>query len=990
MKLPISRFIATIVSAICLLSGQLDYNHPELEWQTIETEHFQIHFYPATESTAREGATVAESIYPHVTGLYNYEPPDKTDLVFLDTDDFSNGIAFYYDNKIYIWATPVDFILRGSHRWLQNVITHEFTHIVSLQAAMKAGLKIPAAYLQFMGYEAENRQDVLYGYPNRIMSYPIPGTVVPPWLAEGAAQFMYTGADWDLWDSHRDMILRDRVQQQQMLSLAQMNTFGKSGIGNESIYNSGYALTKYIASTYGPEKLRELMEELGRPLQFSINNSISQTLGINADTLYNDFKSVLEQRYKILAESVLEQEIRGQIICSDGSANLFPVWNPAGDKFAYISNRGNDYMSQTDLYIHDPENKTDIKISGKVRHAATWHSSGNIIYFNKRGSLPNRYGSSYFDIYEYDLIDESETRLTRDARAYSPVYIARDSSIAYVSSYDGTQNLFYLSLKDRSIQQLTNFTDHRSIYGLRFDAGSERLIYDYLLHHFRDLGYLDLTDSSAGDFINNAQWDERDLAVSPTGEIIYADDRSGIYNLYYMDPNNAQQGYVTNVAGGAFMPNISVNGKIAYTLYYDLGYKIAVLDSIALIDQSVVGYDPEFFKRNQNLTGPIIDQVQTTAVPYEDNYTSMFILPKLMWEYGTLKPGFYFYSSEVIERLSVFGQASFNKSADLDLFLLFEFSRLYPTIYTEIIYLTRNKFEQNYYSVYPVNDNLRFRLIQFSGGVKFPILGFNNTDIFISWQRYRTFIKQVLPFDNRDLKIGLAYDYFRGIHAGIRFKGNLIKQRADSNINPSKGFGYNLDITLEKNEFINGLNLSDAGTLVEDFQPNNFLRIEANGKYHLELPFTRRWTISLQANGGWMSNTEVDSFFNFFGGGLPGIQGYPFYSIEGNRIATGELAFRLPILYLKNIPLGWFSLNNSTFGLITQFGDAWNGESGKFDLKKSVGLQLRFNGFSFYNYPTAIGLEVHYGLDKLELDINNKLFHYGKEPRFYATILFGF
>ncbi len=125
-----------LIFTACLLYGQLNYNHPELKWQTIETEHFQIHFYPATEGTAREGAIVAERIYPHVTGLYNHEPKDKTDLVFLDTDDFSNGMAFYYDNKIYIWATPLDFILRGSHRWLQNVITHEFTHIVSLQAAM--------------------------------------------------------------------------------------------------------------------------------------------------------------------------------------------------------------------------------------------------------------------------------------------------------------------------------------------------------------------------------------------------------------------------------------------------------------------------------------------------------------------------------------------------------------------------------------------------------------------------------------------------------------------------------------------------------------------------------------------------------------------------------------------------------------------------------------------------------------------------------------
>ena len=63
---------------------------------------------------------------------------------------------------------------------------------------MKMGTRIPGLYFQYMNYEIEKRPDVLYGYPNRIISYPIPGTSVPPWLAEGTAQYMYDSADWDL------------------------------------------------------------------------------------------------------------------------------------------------------------------------------------------------------------------------------------------------------------------------------------------------------------------------------------------------------------------------------------------------------------------------------------------------------------------------------------------------------------------------------------------------------------------------------------------------------------------------------------------------------------------------------------------------------------------------------------------------------------------------------------------------------------------------
>ena len=63
----------------------------------------QIHFYNSTEGTAREGAYVAEQIYPLITNIYDYKPNQKTDIIFLDTDDISNGAAYYYDNKIMIW-----------------------------------------------------------------------------------------------------------------------------------------------------------------------------------------------------------------------------------------------------------------------------------------------------------------------------------------------------------------------------------------------------------------------------------------------------------------------------------------------------------------------------------------------------------------------------------------------------------------------------------------------------------------------------------------------------------------------------------------------------------------------------------------------------------------------------------------------------------------------------------------------------------------------
>ena len=128
------------------------YNHTELEWQTIETEHFFIHFHEETIRSGQEAAAVAEKIYEPITSFYEFEPDSKTNIIIQDTDDIANGAAYYYDNKILIWALPIDFDLRGSHRWLNNVITHEFTHIIQIGVAMKYPRRFPASFFQFLNF----------------------------------------------------------------------------------------------------------------------------------------------------------------------------------------------------------------------------------------------------------------------------------------------------------------------------------------------------------------------------------------------------------------------------------------------------------------------------------------------------------------------------------------------------------------------------------------------------------------------------------------------------------------------------------------------------------------------------------------------------------------------------------------------------------------------------------------------------------------------
>jgi hypothetical protein len=184
-----------LLSSILLLSAALrpansqeEFTHPELEWRTIETTHFFVHYHEGSERTARVTAKIAEEVFEPVTAFYGHTPAQKVSFIIKDNDDISNGAAYFFDNKIEIYASSMDFELRGTHNGLRNVITHEFTHIVQIQTSKKFGRRLPAFYFQWLGYESERRPDVLYGYPNVIVSYPVSGFVVPAWFAEGVAQ----------------------------------------------------------------------------------------------------------------------------------------------------------------------------------------------------------------------------------------------------------------------------------------------------------------------------------------------------------------------------------------------------------------------------------------------------------------------------------------------------------------------------------------------------------------------------------------------------------------------------------------------------------------------------------------------------------------------------------------------------------------------------------------------------------------------------------
>ncbi|MYA24288.1 MAG: hypothetical protein F4Z30_16595, partial [Gemmatimonadetes bacterium] len=492
-------------------------NHPELEWEVVETEHFRIFYHEGLEGAAARAARIAEAAYAPLTELYGYEPDGRVRIVLKDHDDYANGAAFFYQDTIEIWATSLDhdFDLRGSSDWLRNVITHEFAHIISLGAARKGVQRVPALYLQYFGYQREkNRPDILIGYPDVIASYPVMGTVVPMWLAEGAAQYGTATTGHDRWDANRDMVLRSLVLADEQLSFEQMGVFGKQGFGNEYVYDHGFSLVRYIAETYGEEKVAELYRAASQWHTLAIDGACKKVLGKSADELYGEWIESMRQGYRAQV-AALGPLREGERIVDVGFSNLRPRLAPNGEQLAYLSTRKRHHYPHG-LIVRDlATGEEEVAAFPAAASTVDWSPDGRKLLFS-RIDRADKYGSRQADIYEWDSAaagpsfwrnmlwfvpamvsgtgpdPPSVRRLTRGMRALYPTYSPDGEWIIFVQNKDTNNNLAMMRADGTDLRYLTHFADGTQLYTPRFSPDGRKLAFAIAREGQRDIAVVEL------------------------------------------------------------------------------------------------------------------------------------------------------------------------------------------------------------------------------------------------------------------------------------------------------------------------------------------------------------------------------------------------------------------------------------------------------------------------------------------------------------------
>lgn len=582
-----------------------------LAYYTFETEHFRIHFHEGVEDVARRVGVMLEEFYSIYTKTYFISLPKKTEvLVSSDEQNFDN-FASNNANLISISANDFGYNLRGSGNYLRDAVAHEFAHIMSMSTAQKGPAWMP--YAQFGAFSHPNEGGL------RSESFHLfPFDNLPPWFFEGIAQFESSRMGGDRWDSHRDMILRTLTMSDKLLTWDHMSVFAGRGDDYEKTYNHGFSLIRYIVETYGQGAVVSLLRENTKMFRLTFDRSVKQVLGISARQLYRDWKKWLEVRYKAQVDSIGTQ-VYGRKINKHGFDNLWPRFVPDQNCIFFLSNGESEYSWGKHkfyrYYVADtvedderiepmgpaPSGPYDIHDSLGLMVQATMASP--------ESNLPWKEGGWRLMDLKLDTLVKKEPgervrrRTTRSFyKAHEDPITKRQSLFAAAFSPTGNRlaaaqhhvDRFYLCVLDTSGGNLVRVYPQESdserviqtIYSLDWSPDGHQIAMSFVEHEGdRKIGIYDTTDHSFT-LLCDTKFDERDPRFNADGSRLYfSSNRTGIYNIYRFELATGALDRVTNVAGGAFSPDVSPDGtSLVYVNYDSAGYGIYLIDTMTVVE----------------------------------------------------------------------------------------------------------------------------------------------------------------------------------------------------------------------------------------------------------------------------------------------------------------------------------------------------------------------------------------------------------------------
>jgi len=470
---------------------------------TSQTQHFEITVDRNKKDVLPEAAAWLENAYAIESKFYDFETKERTQVVLLDEEDYSNGFAYAANQWIVIYLPPIRFTLRGSTQWFANVSAHELAHILTLR---KMGLTS-----RFYGIDAA----ISWGWKKREADGDaawIPEDV-PTWLAEGLAQYGSMHCGFDTVDSHREMILREAWRSNGLLPIKALETFSGDSRSREMVYNEGFHLVDFLYKTYGRDGMNTMMNAWDSK---GYRGAFKTAFGATPSEVYARWRKHLNSRFRTNAEKTRPVSAFGPSYVIEDA----PLYDPVSGNLYYLSSSAND-AGETHLYLRDKNGGTS-QIQRNVNPPMHLAADGSLLYPAVRIDLMT--GARISDLYRYR--NGQVERLTYGLRAVAAIATERGHVYA-VLRQSGRTHIALLTnghpSREFPAPEGTEFMD------LAAD-GDSGLYVGVARGNNSDIMHLDLIDGELRPVLASTH-NERD-PFTRNGRLYFSSDPGGDYAIY--------------------------------------------------------------------------------------------------------------------------------------------------------------------------------------------------------------------------------------------------------------------------------------------------------------------------------------------------------------------------------------------------------------------------------------------------------------------------
>jgi Tol biopolymer transport system component len=922
-----SGLLALAVIALCTPGhsqlyrfGKNKVQFDRFEWQKMETEHFDLYFYPEESELASFAAPMAEAGFRHAESKFGYTVQRRIPLIIYSSHVYfeqTNIIPGYLPEGV---AGFTEFLkgrvalpMSGSLPEFERVLYHELIHVFMFDL-------------------------VRHVLRSRGITEYRPG---PLWFSEGLAEYWSSE-----WDSRASMIVRDALFSRRLVPISLMYQIN----GTFQMYKEGQSICEYMAREYGEDVFERILHNWWKAETFA--EVFEMTTGETLALLDESWQYDLEKRILPVIEDADPPSQMATALTHSGF-NLKPSVARHASAATEADSQHVLYFSNTQGYTQIVRQavgggEVDVVVEGE-RSAAfeSLHAFFSGLAVSADGDVlafaAKRNGRDHLVTWDLRLGEESGRFTFPTIVAISSPSWSPDNQMLVFSGAErgGITDLYTVDVRTGELNALTGDLYHDSDptwhpEGDRIAFSSDRWqggrqgLYNLFQYELTSGRITQLTRGNHNDV--QPQW-------APDGQsMVFSSDRDGIYNLHLLglegDPvgSRAHVRRISSTLTGSFDPSWLPDQSGVLFTGFEAGrfniYRMA-LDSTqtgraATDTMAMVSYhldDLPMEGDQWQLEGDEIDSSSLTRRSYKrklslDVAQSQISQDPLFGTSGGIQIGL----SDVLGNDQYYFVLSHISGGNSNLFngLNLAFARVYLAQQLNIGW-----------GVFRLNDRFTGR---FGRQVR--------------ERRTGAYLELSYPFtrnDRLETRMTMRHSDINRQLEGRQLKGwlmsNHISYTHDSSLwiptGPLEGTRYSVGV---------GQDI--------DFKSSRRYNTTVFGDYRHYFRLSRRTSLA-QRYMARHSRGDVPEFFSM--GGSWTLRGYPWRSIWGRNLVLVNHELRFPLLDRMILAFPFGNIDFSAFrgALFVDAGNAWNDEFGDWLGSFGGGTRLGLGGFFVFRLDAS-------------------------------------